>query len=77
MNRKHRYKFRPPFNPAIELGVLINTDAVHRYRKLHGLAAFGKAMMQIRIDCVCQDFTALKSNGLVGQVITRRVISMA
>ena len=71
MNRKTKYKFRSPFNPAIEMGVLIPKGAVRAYGKLHGAAALGQMMDTISIACEAQDRNELLRLPLVGKIVVR------
>ena len=71
MKTKTKYKFRPAFNPAIEMGVLINTSAVGKYRRRYGLAALGELMGKLSQLAQQQDRRRLAALPVVGQVTTR------
>ena len=71
MNRKTKYKFRPAFNPAIEMGVLIPNGAIRAYGRVHGAAALGHLMDTIGNACDAQDRNGLLGLPLVGKVVVR------
>ena len=71
MKPKTKYKFRPAFNPAIEMWVMINSYGVTKYGHKHGNEALGRLMHELTAACKSQDRRALMRLPIVAQVTTR------
>ena len=68
---KTKYKFRPPFNPSIEMGVMISTGGVSKYGRKHGMAALGQLMHELIEASKQQDRKKLLSLPIVASVVVR------
>lgn len=71
MKRKTKYKFRPPFNPAIEMGVMLDSGAVIKYGNKYGTVALGGLMQELTAACNSQDRRTLMQLPIVAKVTTR------
>ncbi|MBC8084907.1 MAG: hypothetical protein H7Z21_17045 [Hymenobacter sp.] len=71
MKTKRKYTFRPPFNPAIEMGVMIHSHGVNKYGRKHGNEALGLLMHKLIEACNSQDQRTLMSLPIVAAVTTR------